>query len=169
MPSVVLVGADGRARPAAQALDDGRPTVLTFMYSSCATVCPLVNQTMLEFERQLGAERPRVNTVSITIDPTHDTVQRLADHARRTGAGGAFYTGDPAASEAVQRAFNAWRGGDKMNHTPVFLLKARGSATWTRVDGLVTPRDLLQIYRGLSGPAPARQPRAGAVPYQTAL
>lgn len=161
LPMVRLVGADGSARSAQQALDDGRPTVLTFMYSSCATVCPIVNQTMVEFERLLAAERGQVNTVSITIDPTHDTVQKLAEHARRSGAAGAFYTGDPGASEAVQRAFNAWRGGDKMNHTPVFLLKAAHASVWTRIDGLISPRELLQVYRGLGRPAdPRRTARA---------
>ena len=117
------------------------------MYSSCATVCPIVSQTLVQFEQLLGAQRNRVNTVSITIDPTHDTVQQLAQHARRTGAAGSFYTGDPAASEAVQRAFNVWRGGDKMNHPAVFLIRPSGKAAWVRVDGLVTPGELLQIFQ----------------------
>lgn len=159
IPAMSLVGADGVARPMARALDDGRATVLTFMYSSCATVCPIVNETMVQFEQLLGADRAQVNTVSISIDPTFDTVQRLADHARRTGASGAFFTGDPAASEAVQRAFNAWRGGDKMNHQPVFLLRAKGAGTWLRIDGLVSPRELLKVYRSV-----AARPSAPAAP-----
>lgn len=147
VPTIKLVGADGIARPLSKALGDGRLVVMTFMYSSCTTVCPIVNQTMVQFEQMLAAERPKVNTVSISIDPTHDTVQKLAEYAKRSGAAGAFYTGDPAASEHVQRTFNVWRGGDKMNHKPVFLLKAPGAAAWVRVDGLITPAELLRIYK----------------------
>jgi protein SCO1 len=150
LPRTQLQGADGVVRPLAKVLDDGRPTVLTFMYSSCATVCPITNQTLVQFEQLLGAERSKVNTVSISIDPTYDSVQKLGEYARRTGASGSYYTGDPGASEAVQRAFNVWRGGDKMTHKPVFLLKAQGSDTWVRVDGLVTPRELLSVYKGLA-------------------
>ena len=158
LPAVQLVGADGVGRPLVRVLDDGRTTVMTFMYSSCATVCPIVNQTMVQFEQLLGADRARVNTVSITIDPTHDSVQKLADHAKRTGAAGSFYTGDPGATEAVQRAFNVWRGGDKMNHQPVFLLKAPGEPAWVRLDGIVTPQQLMTAYKRL---LVARSTRAG--------
>ena len=156
LPPISLQGADGAIRPLAKVLDDGRPVVLTFMYSSCATVCPITNQTLVQFEQLLGAERPRVNTVSISIDPTYDSVQKLSDYAKRTGATGSFYTGDPGASEAVQRAFNVWRGGEKMNHKPVFLLKARSATSWVRIDGLVTPKELLAAYRQLDQ-APSTQ------------
>ena len=37
-----------------------------------------------------------------------------------------------------------------MTHKPVFLLKAPGSDAWVRVDGLVTPRELLSVYKGLA-------------------
>ena len=160
VPAVKLVDADGVSRPLAKALDDGRPVVMTFMYSSCTTVCPIVNQTLVQFEHLLAADRPKVNTVSISIDPTHDTVQKLAEHAKRSGASGAFYTGDPGVSELVQRAFNVWRGGDKMNHKAVFLMKAPGVAGWVRIDGLITPAELLSIYKHMvSGRvAVARQP-----------
>ena len=97
LPAVQLVGADGIGRPLARVVDDGRATVMTFMYSSCATVCPIVNETLVQFEHLLGADRSaKVNTVSITIDPTHDTVQPARrPFARRTGAAGSFFTGDP--------------------------------------------------------------------------
>lgn len=149
LPDIKLLGAGGAAKPLARALDDGRPTVMTFMYSSCVTVCPIVNQTLVQFEQMLGAERAKVNTVSISIDPTHDTVQKLAQHAKGSGATGSFYTSEPAASEAVQKAFNVWRGGDKMNHQAVFLIKTPGAQGWVRVDGLITPSELMKIYRNV--------------------
>jgi protein SCO1/2 len=148
LPALKLQGADGVGRTLKEALSGGRPVVMTFMYSSCTTVCPITNQTLVAFEELLAAEGGRANTVSISIDPDHDSVKKLATLARQTGARGSFYTGDPAASESVQRAFDAWRG-DKMNHQPVFLLSTRPDRQWVRLDGLVTPRQLLAEYKRL--------------------
>jgi protein SCO1 len=148
IPAVRLQSADGSTRTLKDTMSDGRPVVMTFMYTSCATVCPITNQTLVAFEQLLGAEGVGVNTVSISIDPDHDSVKKLAAYARQTGARGSFYTSDPGTSEAVQRAFDAWRG-DKMNHQPVFLLSLRPDRQWLRLDGLVTPTQLLSEYRKL--------------------
>lgn len=148
LPALRLQRADGKVLSLTDALADGRPVVMTFMYGSCATVCPITNQTLVAFEQALGPELARVNVVSISIDPDHDSVRRLAEHARRTGARGNFFTGDPAASEAVQRAFDAWRG-DKANHQPVFLLSADPQRQWVRLDGLVLPDRLMVEFRRL--------------------
>ena len=148
VPSVKVLTAEGRARSLRQLLDDGRPVVMTFMYSSCTTVCPVTRHVIDEFVRALGSEAARVNVVSVSIDPDHDTVSRLAEHARTHGAQGTFITGDPQSSETVQRAFDAWRG-DKMNHDAVIFLRAPASPVWVRLDGLVSPRRLLDEYRRL--------------------
>jgi protein SCO1 len=148
VPAVKLLAADGRPRLLRPLLDDGRPVVMTFMYSSCTTVCPVTSQVIDEFVRALGSEARQVNVVSVSIDPDHDTATRLAEHARSRGATGAFLTGDPQSAETVQRAFGAWRG-DKMNHDPVVFLRAPASPVWVRLEGLVSPQRLLDEYRRL--------------------
>ncbi|MEX8493383.1 SCO family protein [Sphaerotilus sp.] len=148
VPTVKVLTADGRAQALRPLLDDGRPVVLTFLYTSCTTVCPVTSHVIDEFVRALGAEAPQVNVVSVSIDPDHDTVTRLAEHARSRRAQGTFVTGDPQSSETVQRAFDAWRG-DKMNHDAVIFLRAPASPVWVRLDGLVSPRRLLDEYRRL--------------------
>jgi protein SCO1/2 len=148
VPTVKVLTADGRAQALRPLLDDGRPVVLTFLYTSCTTVCPVTSHVIDEFMRALGPEAKQVNVVSVSIDPDHDTVARLAEHARSRGAQGRFVTGDPQSSETVQRAFDAWRG-DKMNHDAVIFLRAPTSPVWVRLDGLVSPRRLLDEYRRL--------------------
>jgi protein SCO1 len=148
LPALRLQRADGATLALKDALFDGRPVVLSFMFSSCTTVCPITNQTLVAFEGLLGADARKVNVVSISIDPDHDSVGRLARYAKETGAKGNFFTSDPATSEAVQRAFEAWRG-DKMNHQPVFLLNTRSDRKWLRLEGLVTPGQLVSEYKNL--------------------
>lgn len=139
---------DGRFESLKSALADGRPVVMSFMYSSCATVCPITNQTLLAFSKLLGDSPSAANVVSISIDPDHDTAQRLAAYARLTGGAGSYLSSDPATSEAVQRSFDVWRS-DKMNHQPVFLLRATPDSPWVRLDGLVSPQRLLSEFRRL--------------------
>ena len=52
------------------------------------------------------------------------------------------------ASVAVQRAFDVYRG-DKMSHTAVTLMRAAPGKPWLRIEGFVTPDDLVRDYRSL--------------------
>jgi protein SCO1/2 len=151
LPAVQLVrAADGKPVSLAGEIDDGRPVVLSFMYATCTTVCPLTSQTLAQFQELLGSERAATHLVSITIDPEQDTPARLRDYASRfhAGAGWQHYTGTLAASVTAQRAFGVYRG-DKMNHAPVTFLRAAPGKPWRRIDGFITPAQLLEEYHEL--------------------
>jgi|GEM_PF-386442 len=148
VPSVQLVRDDGRTVSLAKELDDGRPVILTFVYTSCTTICPMISQTLEQLQGELGADRDKVHIMSISIDPEADTPERLRTYAARFGAGPEWqhYTGTVDASVAAQRAFNVFRG-DKMNHTPVTFVRAAPGQPWLRIDGFATPTELLAAYR----------------------
>jgi protein SCO1 len=149
-PPVQLVRDDGRQVALREELDDGRPVVMNFIFTTCATTCPLSSQTFAAFQRKLGPERSSVHMISISIDPEQDTPARLRAYARRFGAGPQWqhYTGTLQASLAAQQAFGAYRG-DKMSHAPVTLIRAAPGQPWTRIDGFVTPDQLLQHFHQL--------------------
>nr|WP_249043719.1 SCO family protein [Burkholderia territorii] len=147
-PAVQLVRDDGRTVSLVKELDDGRPVILTFVYTSCTTICPMISQTLEQLQGELGADRDKVHIMSISIDPEADTPERLRSYAARFGAGPEWqhYTGTVDASVAAQRAFNVYRG-DKMNHTPVTFVRAAPGQPWLRIDGFATPTELLAAYR----------------------
>jgi protein SCO1/2 len=144
IPNVKLVRDDGRSVVLSEELDDGRPVVLSFIYTSCTSVCPVTSQALSELQSRLGAARDKVHLVSISIDPEHDTPERLRDYARRFGAGPEWrhYTGTSAASRIAQQAFGVYRG-DKMSHAPATLVRTLPGAQWVRLDGFATPDQLL--------------------------
>lgn len=150
VPSVTLVRDDGKRVALQDELNDGRPVVLTFIYTSCTSVCPLISHTLEQLQSKLGTDRDRVHMMSISIDPEQDTPARLAAYARKYEAGPEWqhYTGTVAASITAQRAFDAYRG-DKMNHTPVTFLRAAPDKPWVRIDGFVTSDDLLGEIRNM--------------------
>ena len=148
VPSVRLVRDDGKVVSLAEEMNDGRPVVLDFIYTSCGSICPLMSAVFAQFERKLGADRDKVHLMSISTDPEQDTPARLREYARKFQPGPEWqhYTGTIEASLATQRAFDVYRG-DKMSHTPVTLLRAAPGRPWVRIDGFVTPDKLLEQYR----------------------
>src|SRR6266446_1294135 len=140
VPDIALVRADGAQVNFAHELDDGRPVLLDFIYTTCTTICPVLSQTFAEVQKRLGANAAKVKMVSVSIDPEEDTPVRLAEYAKRYHAGAqwSFYTGSLQASILVQRAFDVYRG-DKMNHTPVTLFRPAPGQPWVRLDGFATP------------------------------
>ncbi|HET7756978.1 MAG TPA: SCO family protein [Steroidobacteraceae bacterium] len=155
VPNVQLVREDGKVISLPDEMNDGRPVVLNFIFTSCTSICPLLSAVFAEFDRQLGRDRNKVHLMSISIDPEADTPAHLREYASRFKPGPEWhhYTGTLTASLAAQRAFNVYRG-DKMNHTPVTLLRAAPGQPWLRLEGFVTPHDLLVKYRRLTEAPP---------------
>ncbi|MEY4907884.1 MAG: hypothetical protein RL260_1602 [Pseudomonadota bacterium] len=150
LPDVPLMGHDGRRVGLRRAVDDGRPVVLSFIYTTCNAICPVGSQVLMQFRERLPEERQRVNMLSVSIDPEQDSPRKLAAYARRFGGAGVWphYTGTAEDSVAVQRAFDAWRG-DKMNHVPLTFLRAAPGQPWVRLEGFVSPDQLVAEYLGL--------------------
>lgn len=149
-PAVTLVRGDGKRISLPRELDDGRPVLLNFIFTTCSSICPLTSRTLEEFQRKLGSEAAKVHLMSISIDPEQDTPARLAEYARKFHAGPEwqYYTGTVAASVAAQKAFDVFRG-EKMSHTPVTLLRSAPGQPWLRIEGFVTPDELVADYQKL--------------------
>ena len=75
---------------------DGKIVVVSFVFTSCAAVCPYVNAQM-EKVQQLTAGRSDVRLISLTMDPVDDTPQVLAKYGQSYGqdpSRWSFLTGD---------------------------------------------------------------------------
>jgi protein SCO1 len=151
VPDVQLLRENGKRVSLRQEMDDGRPVVLNFIFTTCTSICPLMSQTFAQFEGKLGSDQQKVHLMSISIDPEEDTPQRLTEYAQKFHAGPEWqhYTGTLAASVAAQKAFDVYRG-EKMSHTAVTLLRAAPGQPWQRIDGFATADDLIKAYRELT-------------------
>jgi len=151
VPALTLVRDDGKKVSLPHELDDGRPVVLNFIYTTCPGICPVMSQVFSQFQERLGANRDKVHMVSISIDPEQDTPVRLREYAGRFSAGPQWqhYGGTVAASIAAQKAFNAYRG-DKMGHDPLTLMRGAPGKPWVRIDGFASADDLLAQFSALA-------------------
>lgn len=146
-PEITLVDSSNTPRSLDQMLDADQPVILSFIYTSCTTICPVLSATLAEAQPALmNAEKPP-QLVSISIDPTYDTPERLKSYAEKYQAGPKwhFLTGDTAAIVQAQRAFDAYRG-DKSNHIPLTLIRPAGTEEWVRIEGFTSAADLVREY-----------------------
>ena len=153
VPEVTLTDQDGAQMKVAELLAGDAPVILTFMYTSCTTSCPVMAATVAQAQRDLGAEADRIRFVSISIDPEYDTPERMRTFLATYSAGPRwrFLTGTMEQSQAVQRAFDVFRGNKKA-HPPGYFIRDARSGAWWRIGGLGSAQVLAGEYRRLAGP-----------------
>jgi protein SCO1/2 len=74
---------DAHDRPVTLAGQRGRYVLVTFIYTHCPDVCPLITQNLNAALRQLGPERSRVRVLAVSVDPKGDTPAAVRAYERR--------------------------------------------------------------------------------------
>lgn len=104
-PDFSLVDHNGKA----VSLKDlrGKAVALTFLYSSCPDVCPVVTTTFGQTWDRLGDDRRKVVLAAISVDPERDTVPQLRHYleAMRLQDKMFFLTGERPVLEGVWRSY----------------------------------------------------------------
>ncbi|RTZ00329.1 SCO family protein [Flavobacterium sp. RSP49] len=132
----------------------GKVYVLEFFFSTCPTICPKMNESMLLIEKSFFGN-PNFGIVSITIDPEHDTVEVLKEHADFLGVKSTnwnFLTGDKAyIFNLANKGFNLYAGENKkaaggFEHSGLFALIDKNGNIRCRKDDFGNP---ILYYDGL--------------------
>ena len=126
-PPFTLTSQDGA--PVSLASLRGKVVALTFIYTECPDICPLLTQKMVQVQDELGADfGTKIAFVSITLEPQHDTPEILKDYAQFWGAkpGWSFLTGSREAVRDVTRRYGVF-----------FAKKEDGSVDHTQLTSLV--------------------------------
>ncbi|MEX2497968.1 MAG: SCO family protein [Wenzhouxiangellaceae bacterium] len=152
LPEVTLVDSEGQAVEFPGITSNSGRTVISFIFTSCAGICPMITANMARAEPQLDALGDDYQILLISVDPEHDTPERLREYARRfkTGARIRFLTGDQEDVFNVLRSMEAlYEGSNKMNHQPVTLISRSERNSWMRIDGLIGSEVLIEQYQKL--------------------
>ncbi len=113
----------------------GKVVAVAFIYTSCPDICPMLTDKMARVQDALGPDfGSKINFLSITTDPEHDTPEVLKEYAEALDAnlaGWSFLTGDPAAVLEVAHRYGvavapAADGG--VDHTLLTTLVDRSGA-----------------------------------------
>ena len=132
----------------------GKVYVLEFFFSTCPSICPIMNKSMVEIQNQFFGN-PNFGIVSITIDPEHDTAEVLKLHAETLGVKSSnwhFLTGDKKyIYDLANKGFNLYAGeNSKVNggfeHSGLFALIDKNGNIRCRKDEYGNP---ILYYDGL--------------------
>jgi len=86
----------------------GKAVALTFLYTSCPDVCPLIAGKLGQVHDQLGRQAGDAAFVAVTVDPERDDVPRLRQYldAQELGGKMTFLTGERQELERVWAAYH---------------------------------------------------------------
>jgi len=126
----------------------GRPTVITMIYGSCTTACPVLVNDARRIDRAAPKSlREDLQIVVVSFDPARDTPERLRDYARDYGVDSGrwrFLHGEPADIRTLAAMLGVRyrdNGDGTFDHSNVItLLDAHGRIA-ERGEGLARPVD----------------------------
>ncbi|WP_288981005.1 SCO family protein [uncultured Flavobacterium sp.] len=132
----------------------GKVYVVEFFFATCPTICPKMNQSMLQLQEEFYGN-PNFGLASITIDPEHDTSAVLKEHANQLGVkhyNWHFLTGDKKYIYGLaNKGFNLYAGENNkaaggFEHSGLFALVDKDGKIRCRKDGQGNP---ILYYDGL--------------------
>lgn len=132
----------------------GKVYVLEFFFTSCPSICPKMNMSMLQIEKTFFGN-PNFGQVSISIDPEHDTPAVLKEHRELLGVKSSnwnFLTGDRIyILDLSNKGFNLYAGENNkakggFEHSGLFALIDKDGNIRCRKDEFGNP---ILYYDGL--------------------
>jgi protein SCO1 len=144
VPALPLVDQHG----APVSLPDLQGTVvLSFMFTTCETLCPVTNSILAALDDRLEAEGATdVAILSITLDPANDRPEVLLESAQAFGASARwrFVTGDGATDTARAFGMSVY---DIALHDPVIFIGTPADGMFLRRFGNPSPDELIAAIK----------------------
>ncbi len=135
----------------------GKVYVMEFFFSTCPSICPIMNKNMVEVEKAFSAEQ-NFGIASVTINPDNDTPEVLKAHAKKLGITAPnwhFLTGDKDyIFNLANKGFNLYVGENNkaignFEHSGLFALIDKNGNIRCRKDKQGNP---ILYYDGLEQP-----------------
>src|SRR5258707_9425515 len=124
IPDVELVDQDGKTVHLYTDLVKGRVAALSFIFTTCTTICPLIGANLGRLQTELGQSLgENIALISVSVDPANDTPLRMKAWGAQFGAkaGWDLLTGDKETVEQLLKAVGLFTPNIQ-SHSPFLLL-----------------------------------------------
>ena len=128
-PDFTLVDQSGSA--VALSSQRGHPVLVTFLYTNCPDVCPLIAQNLNTALRDLGPDGAGVRVLAVSVDPAGDTPANVRKFVQRHRLVESFRYLTGRRSD-LQRVWAAYRIG--VENSPQSSFTTHSAATYL-IDG----------------------------------
>ncbi|MFN0191405.1 MAG: SCO family protein [Aestuariivirga sp.] len=116
----------------------GRIVVVSFIYTTCRDMCPLVTARLVRMQSLLAPDiAEKLSFVAISVDPETDTPQRLAEYADTMGATlrWTFLTGQKKDIDVIRHKLGE-RSAKPSEHRMEVLLGNDATGEWERASAM---------------------------------
>ncbi len=146
IPDVKVYDQNGNRLNFYSDLIKNKTVAINFIFTTCTTICPPLTATFRRVQQNLQEASLNAQLISISVDPSTDTPERLRDFAGKfkAGPGWTFVTGDQTEIETLLKALGV-AVADKNDHTPMILVGNDKAGYWTRTYGLAPPTTLVKV------------------------
>jgi protein SCO1/2 len=129
----------------------GKVTALQLMFTSCSATCPIQGALFAQAARQLGDRIPDAQWISLSIDPTRDSIKALHAWLERHGAHPRWHAARPELRELDRFVdFLKARSEGADRHTAqVYFFNRRGQLAMRSVD-FPPASELVRVLEALS-------------------
>lgn len=152
LPDLPVLNQDGRPLRFKSDVISDRLVAITFTYTTCTTICPILDSIFVKLQDKLGARLGReVFLTTISIDPVNDIPPRLKAYAGKLKAkpGWDFLTGNKVNVDKVLVGLDMY-SADILNHTPSILIGDGRTGVWRRFYGFPSADKLLAALNEMS-------------------
>ena len=146
IPDVVVQDQNGKSLNFYRDLVKGKVVAVNFVFTTCTAICPSLTATFRRVQKLLAEEKISAQLISISVDPTVDTPERLHEFAGKFKAepGWTFVTGNTLDIESILKEFGV-AAANKNDHSPMILIGNEKAKYWTRAYGLSSPTSLVKL------------------------
>jgi protein SCO1 len=127
----------------------GKTVAINFIFTTCTASCPPLTATFRKVQQDAEQRGLPLQLISISVDPTVDTPERLNAFAEKfhAGPGWTFVTGDKGEIDTLLQGLGA-AVANKNDHTPMIMIGNDEADYWTRAYGLSSPSKLVELIAG---------------------
>jgi len=130
----------------------GKTVAINFIFTTCTASCPPLTATFRRVQQNAEQRGLPLQLISISVDPTVDTPERLHAFAEKfnAGPGWTFVTGDKSEIDSLLERLGV-AVANKNDHTPMIMIGNDVADYWTRAYGLSAPTKLVELIADAAG------------------
>jgi protein SCO1 len=152
IPDVELIDQDGKTVRLYTDLVKGRVAALSFIFTTCTTICPVIGANLGRLQTELGPALGRdIALISVSVDPVTDTPERMKAWGAQFGAkpGWSLLTGPKETVDELLKTVGLYTA-DIQSHSPFLLIVNDRTGDWTRLNAIETsPARIAEILRNM--------------------
>jgi protein SCO1 len=131
----------------------GKTLLVNFIFTTCGATCPLQTQQLVEVQNKIPkGERATIQFLSITVDPKHDTPEKLKGYGKKMGVDFTDWTFATGAEQIIAKltkllnVYDPSKSAPKSNdHTNLLYLYDKNGLLMQKYNG--NPIDVTRLAR----------------------